>query len=260
MSQYNYPEERRKYLNDLVKRRNQQPVIYKSNDCLNPLNVDVTTGTQASQESGNSSSSSSQHDTSSQQQQSINPYAVYKAFSRINGAINRMSMDQIQAKLKDAGLESSGSDVSCRKRLKNYFRTEASAKYFNQKKEYNYQVIIVVDFEATCQRDSGPCIIQEIIEFPAFLIDVNQQTVISSFHSYVKPTLNDSKLSQFCTELTGITQDQVDSAQAFPVVLDQFEEWLYQNLQQNHYESFAFATDGYVYYKSCDVHLLTTHH
>lgn len=45
----------------------------------------------------------------------------------------------------------------------------------------------------------------EIIEFPAVLVDTKTRTIIDHFQAYVKPTFN-SQLSEFCTELTGITQ------------------------------------------------------
>ena len=170
---------------------------------------------------------------------------VFKAFSKINGAINRMPVEQIQQKLLEARLDSTGSDLSVRKRLKNHVRSEAASRFLNQKIDYKYDAIIVIDFEATCERDSSPPIIQEIIEFPAFLIDVNRKVVVSSFATYVKPTVNPT-LSEFCTELTGIKQDMVDNAHTFPDVLNAFEDWLYTCIRDHQIESFAFASDGYV--------------
>ena len=52
-----------------------------------------------------------------------------------------------------------------------------------------------------------PC--PEIIEFPVMVVDTHQAKRLDQFHYYIRPTLN-KELSQFCTELTGITQQQVD--------------------------------------------------
>ncbi|CAM9517219.1 unnamed protein product [Bubo scandiacus] len=68
--------------------------------------------------------------------------------------------------------------------------------------------LIVIDFEATCWRDAargGP----EIIEFPAVLLNTSTGEIESEFHTYVQPQEHPI-LSEFCTELTGITQNQVD--------------------------------------------------
>lgn len=44
------------------------------------------------------------------------------------------------------------------------------------------------------------------------------------FHTYVRP-VRIPKLSRFCTELTGITQEQVDGAPTFPQALASFLAW-----------------------------------
>ena len=53
-------------------------------------------------------------------------------------------------------------------------------------------------------------IVQEIIEFPVVVIDVKAQKVVGEFQTYVKPTIH-PKLTEFCTQLTGIKQEQVDA-------------------------------------------------
>jgi len=47
---------------------------------------------------------------------------------------------------------------------------------------------------------------QEIIEFPIVIVDVKAKAVKAIFQTYVKPVI-DPKLTEFCTQLTGITQD-----------------------------------------------------
>lgn len=46
---------------------------------------------------------------------------------------------------------------------------------------------------------------------------------MDEFRSYVKPTVN-SELSDFCVNLTGITQSMVDQSPTFVEVLNQFQE------------------------------------
>ncbi|KAI9203280.1 exonuclease III protein [Polychytrium aggregatum] len=78
--------------------------------------------------------------------------------------------------------------------------------------------IIVLDFEATC----GPTVPKsdsEIIEFPMIVIDTQQRAATHEFQVYVKPTLHPI-LDDFCTELTGITQDQVDAGVSFVEALE----------------------------------------
>ncbi|RWS15901.1 exoribonuclease 1-like protein [Dinothrombium tinctorium] len=130
-----------------------------------------------------------------------------------------------------------------KKRIKNPFRSDVFAKVSKKPVNYYYEIICVVDYEATCDKETCRDLIQEIIEFPAFLVDVRTKEIVGSFHEFVRPQVN-PKLSQFCTELTGITQEMVDRADTFPVVLDRFENWFYSYLSESNCTSFAIATDG----------------
>jgi inhibitor of KinA sporulation pathway (predicted exonuclease) len=94
--------------------------------------------------------------------------------------------------------------------------------------------LCVLDFEATCWNeatDHGKDMRKqmEIIEFPSimYLIDEESQTqtYIATFHEYVRPTIN-PLLSDFCTQLTGITQSQVDAADEFAAVYRRHIKWL----------------------------------
>ncbi|ORZ33357.1 ribonuclease H-like domain-containing protein [Catenaria anguillulae PL171] len=84
--------------------------------------------------------------------------------------------------------------------------------------------ILVMDFEATCEPDKAFNYFNEIIEFPCLLLN-RHGDFVAEFHSYVRPTLN-PKLSEYCSQLTGVTQEQVDAAQTWPTVLHRFEQWL----------------------------------
>ncbi|XP_072240812.1 ERI1 exoribonuclease 2 [Leuresthes tenuis] len=91
-----------------------------------------------------------------------------------------------------------------------------------------FSYLIVIDFESTCWREKNNCS-QEIIEFPAVLLNTSTGEVESEFHAYVQPQEHPI-LSEFCTELTGITQVQVEAGIPLQICLSRFNRWL-QNLQ-----------------------------
>ncbi|NXC15884.1 ERI2 exoribonuclease, partial [Corythaeola cristata] len=101
-----------------------------------------------------------------------------------------------------------------------------------------FAYLIVIDFEATCWRDArrrGP----EIIEFPAVLLNTATGEIESEFHTYVQPQEHPI-LSEFCTELTGITQDQVDEGVPLNICLSQFLKWI-QKIQKE--KKIIFSSD-----------------
>ena len=109
--------------------------------------------------------------------------------------------------------------------------------------------ICVLDFEATCWPDRRDDNMREIIEFPSILYKVNSVVqkggtkveYIGEFQKYVKPVLHPI-LTDFCTELTGITQDIVDKASTFEQVYLEHYEWLRSYVDIN--EKLIFATCG----------------
>ena len=68
--------------------------------------------------------------------------------------------------------------------------------------------VVIVDLEATCQRERNPDFISEIIEIGA--VKIENDTVVEEMSLFVKPTINPI-LTDFCTELTSITQEDVDN-------------------------------------------------
>jgi inhibitor of KinA sporulation pathway (predicted exonuclease) len=48
---------------------------------------------------------------------------------------------------------------------------------------------------------------------------------VSSFQRFIKPTAH-PRLSAYCLELTGITQDQINKAKRFESVFSDFQEWI----------------------------------
>lgn len=82
---------------------------------------------------------------------------------------------------------------------------------------------IVFDLEATCWETPPPGYEQEIIEIGA--IRINQYgEVRGSFDRFVQP-LRHPRLSLYCRNLTNITQRDIDRADDFETVIDEFIEW-----------------------------------
>lgn len=87
------------------------------------------------------------------------------------------------------------------------------------------QYVVILDFEATCEADRAKQVDQEIIEFPALLLNVRDGRIEDEFRRFVRP-VRQPELSKFCQQLTGISQADVDGAEPFPTVMHEFIEWL----------------------------------
>jgi len=118
-------------------------------------------------------------------------------------------------------------------------------------------VYIIVDLEATCweKRENRP---NEIIEIGAVAIN-EEGALVDEFDIFVKPLLHPT-LSDFCTELTSITQEMVDTAPGFPEALQAFQDWIaactgdqeqYVLCSWGHYDRVQFKND-------CVLHKLDT--
>ena len=85
--------------------------------------------------------------------------------------------------------------------------------------------LVVVDVEATCWKKGVFSRTKETIEIGAvrLLLD-REESKWPQFQTFVRP-LRLPRLSTFCRELTGITQENVDGAPAFPEALRMFLEW-----------------------------------
>ncbi|NWH64322.1 ERI2 exoribonuclease, partial [Geococcyx californianus] len=117
-------------------------------------------------------------------------------------------------------------------------RSRTRARGGAQAAGQRFGYLIVIDFEATCWRDAGrrgP----EIIEFPAVLLNTSTGETESEFHTYVQPQEH-PVLSEFCTELTGITQTQVDEGVPLNICLSQFLKWI-QKIQKE--KKIIFGSD-----------------
>lgn len=97
---------------------------------------------------------------------------------------------------------------------------------------------LIIDFEATCSDDRSISKYEmEIIEIGAVLVDAKTHQKIDQFQSFVKPIRNPI-LTNFCIQLTSITQNDVDCSSTFPEVIKDFKKWLYQ------YQNFVFCSWG----------------
>lgn len=101
-----------------------------------------------------------------------------------------------------------------------------------------YSYLLIIDLEATCDlgapNNTYNDYPHEIIEFPILLYDTRAHRCVAVFHAYCQPTKQPT-LSEFCTELTGISQATVDGAQPFEDVLQNIEKWLFTRHELSNY-------------------------
>ncbi|XP_064178511.1 ERI1 exoribonuclease 2 isoform X2 [Anguilla rostrata] len=103
----------------------------------------------------------------------------------------------------------------------------------NEKKRcgQHFSYLIVIDFESTCWGDKNNYG-QEIIEFPAVVLNTGNGKIESEFHTYVQPQEH-PVLSKFCTELTGIRQAQVEAGVPLHICLSRFTRWIQMLQEEN---------------------------
>lgn len=79
--------------------------------------------------------------------------------------------------------------------------------------------LIFCDFEFTCNQSPT-----QIIQIGATKLSDDLKE-LGHFSAYVKPSSN-IPLSSFCTQLTGIIQEDIDKADSFEVVFQRFSAWI----------------------------------
>ncbi|MEO0533008.1 MAG: 3'-5' exonuclease [Cyanobacteria bacterium P01_A01_bin.123] len=90
---------------------------------------------------------------------------------------------------------------------------------------------LVVDLEATCcDQKQIPRKQMEIIEIGAVMVASIHLAVVDEFQMFVKPVRHPI-LTEFCTQLTTITQAEVNQAPGFKEAIAAFSDWLtgYEN-------------------------------
>ncbi|XP_041364611.1 ERI1 exoribonuclease 2-like [Gigantopelta aegis] len=108
-------------------------------------------------------------------------------------------------------------------------RSVSNSLLSNEAKSQNsscqpFLYLIVLDFESTCWKDCKYKT-QEIIEFPCVLLNTWSGQIESEFQYYVQPSEH-PVLSDFCKQLTGITQDQVEQGIPLSLCLKKFDHWI----------------------------------
>lgn len=89
----------------------------------------------------------------------------------------------------------------------------------------DFDYFLVVDLEATCSNDGTiPREEMEVIEIGAVMYSRKDMKVVDEFDTLVRPTRNPI-LSEFCEELTTITQNKVCEAPDFPEAFSMFVKW-----------------------------------
>lgn len=168
---------------------------------------------------------------------------VFQKLALLNGEINRMRKDQLRKRLAELHLNTGGVKEVLKKRLKNYYRRKklAAANIVRGVELVPYDFLVIIDYEATCQENNDH-FVQEIIEFPAVLVEVQQKRIIGMFREFCKPVVN-PVLTEFCKQLTGVNQSEVATASEFPVVLEHFEQWL-EGWELGTRHRFCVVTDG----------------
>lgn len=88
------------------------------------------------------------------------------------------------------------------------------------------QRIFIVDIEATCWEDRGHYTMHEteIIEIGCVIATTSGE-VLDEFGTFVRP-VNDPVLSEFCTRLTSITQQDVDKAPVYQDAMRLLDDWI----------------------------------
>jgi inhibitor of KinA sporulation pathway (predicted exonuclease) len=84
---------------------------------------------------------------------------------------------------------------------------------------------IIFDLEATCWEKGTRLEDMEIIEIGAVRLDVDSGEIVGEFSCFVQP-VERPELSDFCTQLTGIQQDDVADAKLFADALEAFADWI----------------------------------
>lgn len=86
----------------------------------------------------------------------------------------------------------------------------------------NFNEIIVLDLESTCEEGGQRRENTEIIEIGGCILNIKTLDISNKFSYIIKPTKY--KISRYCTNLTGITQEDVDDGISLREALDDMKE------------------------------------
>lgn len=125
-----------------------------------------------------------------------------------------------------AGSTSSANPLGPLRRTKAHDRPGKQSRRSLSLPEFDF--LVVLDFEWTCDDKGAVPGGAEIIEFPSVLLRLKPGGVtetVAELQLYVRPERSPT-LTRFCKDLTGITQDQVDGGLLLIAALGQYREWL----------------------------------
>lgn len=101
-------------------------------------------------------------------------------------------------------------------------------EYYERKPDFvlqSHDYMMILDVEHTCTEDGSiPPDEREIIELGAVIVDLKSIKIIDEFSSLIKPQRH-PKISNFCSQLTGITQSELDDSDNFETVFSNFLNW-----------------------------------
>jgi 3'-5' exoribonuclease 1 len=83
---------------------------------------------------------------------------------------------------------------------------------------------IIFDLECTCWEGRPTGMVMETIEIGAVKLDPFGD-VLDSFNKFIRPSVH-QVLSPFCTRLTSISQIDVNRAEKFSLVIEDFMDWI----------------------------------
>lgn len=110
---------------------------------------------------------------------------------------------------------------------------------------------IVLDLEATCWLGKPPRGINEVIEIGA--VKINEVgDVLGFFSKLIKPSIN-PRLSGFCRKLTGIKQEQLNVADGYLKVMEEFKDFI--GVEEEEFTLFSWGDNDQSYLSSnCKLH------
>lgn len=110
-------------------------------------------------------------------------------------------------------------------------------------KNMKFDKILVVDIESTCWEENQTDNISEIIEIGISPIDTKSGNILESRSIIVKP--EHSEVSEFCTRLTTLTQEDVDSGISFKdacdILVNEYHSKKYMWGSYGHYDKDQFG-------------------
>jgi len=106
--------------------------------------------------------------------------------------------------------------------------------------------IVVFDTELTCWEGRDNLYkSREVISLGACVLDIQTLEITNKFHMLSKPIR--SEISDYCTNLTGITKDQVQNACSF----EEMCKSLMKDLDSKHFPCAAWGSDNDQMYYEC---------